>query len=501
MIKSALIAIRDNPFSRNRSQLRDSKNLIAKRLNLLIQYSDHENLAEYLSKMFFRAHLDNSGSFWTNRRANIYCALYRPEQKKLAGQAMFLKACLYRVLPHEASKLLEIRHLIIGKRSLKDLYDEIQEYKDEVLSDLECDYLNCRLDSTEFELRNYYLTDEMEDSLDTISGSEDPEEYNVRTWGGSDETHYLLGKKDKGKIYEYTLKNDFRHLKLKSPYGYFQYKWLGYGSFYEEYDDDLGFTWCVSEFPGNSVPPLPLELYPYTKPKMVKLHDIAENIQREEKSEGKITEKTNIQGVLTSDMTDDEIFDYQVQVLKNNGIQNPEFYSKFFFKKSDVSNVDNFWNNLFRKFDFSLIEKKTRYTSLRSERTSALPGFSGVLNDPASSCELRTLFGEHGEQLLMGNHSIGIMSYKHTLRTVKKLFYKVDDNGKALLTIILATLKDAIITDNAESWYLEGIMGILDPLEERLDDLDSRNFVPPRPINANLRYETTNIYSRRRNNR
>jgi hypothetical protein len=381
----------------------------------------------------------------------------------------------------------------------------IEDYNDNFLEDLECDYFEMRIRNNDMELMNYWLDEDMEDELDTVAGSEDPDNYNEREWdSGKREVHYIINAKAQHKINEYTVKNEFQELTVKTVYNFYQPKWLGHGNFYQE-EDENGFLWYISNFPGRTNTPLPLKELPYVKPKLIqfteimKRKDTEEEEEKEEKFEYAPVQKKSIQGVLNENMTDDEIYDYQCQVLINNGILDPEKYSKYFFKKNEISSLDHFWNNMFRKLDLDLILKTKDYTTTRTERTSALPGFSGVLSDPVASCELKTLFGKHGEQLLLGNHSIGKHGYKHILRTIKRLYYKVDDNGKSMLTIILATLKDAIITNNPDSWYLESIMGILEPMEDEISDkLDERSFVPPRPMEGTLNYTVENVYSKRK---
>jgi hypothetical protein len=505
MLKSAFSSLKDIPFTRNNKQILDNKKMIFSRIYLMLINKDAQNLSDYLARLFLRAQMDNSGSFWASRRENIYCSLYRPESNKLTGQSLFLFACLNRVLKSHLNKLLSIRQLLLIKKAMKDTLELIEDYDENILEDMDCDYFSMRIRNEDMELTNYWLDEDMEDELDTVAGSEDPENYNEREWeSDKTETHYILNVNSLHKLNEYTVKNDFKELSVKTVYNFYQPKWLGHGNFYQE-EDENGFIWYVSNFPGRSNIPLPLKELPYVKPKLIQMTEITtkpDNVAEEEKEERFEYAPTNtksIQGILNDNMTDDEIYDYQCQVLINNGILDPEKYSKYFFKKRDVSSLDHFWNNLFRKLDLDLILKAKDYTTTRTERTSALPGFSGVLSDPIASCELKTLFGKHGEQLLLGNHSIGKHGYKHILRTIKRLYYKVDDNGKSLLTILLATLKDAIITNNPDSWYLEEIMGILEPMEDEIaDKLDERSFVPPRPIEGTLNYTVENVYSKRK---
>jgi len=498
LIKSAITAIEERAITKqHQDQLFETKNQIFNKLYYLFDLDvKNDERAEYLSRLFFRAHLDNPSVFWENRKDNIYCALYKPSARHIPTQTKFLYACLNHLKNTIGyDKFLNIRQIIIAKNSQKQKMGELVK-KTTKFRRTKPEFISGRFDFTDMKIKNYILNpddeDNFEENIDMVNSGEDPEVYEERVWDEDlDEKSYLIfNQRDFNIMAEETLQENFSSVIIKTLFKHYEIPWLGYGQYYTEEKNNI--VWYVSEFPGNSVPMMPLmdRVAEEQKTQKKKLTELVV----EEEEENKIKHEKVDKNVLIKFENDEDAFNYQADVLKDIGVNNPEIYSKYFFKNKDFSNKDYFWAQFTKSLNDKFSKKKSLFNYGRKLRANIMPGFTGNLKDDNIRGELKALFGDHVDILTAGNQSMTPNLYRNSLMSIKRLFNSVQGNDRALLIIILALMKDCIISDRNDSWFSEPILGIINDLDEAILREDGSVYLPPLPADTVLTYEVRGEY-------
>jgi len=497
MLKSAMMALEERPKSKKREKLKNTKVQIIKTLAFMININaSNESIAQLLAKLFLRAHNDNPGVFWENRRDNIYCVLYKPSPKNLIDQTYFLFSCL-NLLKKE--KMLEsafnTRQLIMAKIQLKKKIESFLKRKKKKPSNF-----TSKVNVKDLNLRNYYLDEdreEFEDEIDLVLGGEDPENYIERTWDEDlDEEEFIVHNDLTLRIMQdETISNDYSSVEIKFLGDVIDTPWLGYGNFEEVVDKD-DVIWKTATYPGTSKP----EKYIFDFKGSSRIVSAANNIEiisEDEEESNRFTEpkERKVDKSKLMDFQDDEdAYQYQLEVLKNNGIPNPERFRKYFFRKSNFSDKDKFWATFSDSLNSKKEMKIKQVTATRKMRTAILPGFTGNLRDKVLKSELKCIFGDHVEEIISGNHRISQNVYKNVLMTIKRLFNSVNESEKAILVIILAVLKDCIIDDFNDSWLVDAIFGIINEIDDNLNSIDENLYIPPSILDTELSYEIVSEY-------
>jgi hypothetical protein len=389
----------------------------------------------------------------------------------------------------------------------------VKKYKNDI------QFIETKIDLKSLKERNYYFSneDDFDDNFDAITGGEDPENFEERSWSDDNdgETFNVVDEYSLRYMQEQTLITDYSTLSIYSlePSRYFP--WLGYGTYVEE-EDKYGIIWHVAIYPGSLIPEKSLLDYKFGKQtkKVSKNIEIVKDVnssdEEEEKSseeskeisaEKKLAKKSKDKQVnietLMSFNSDEAAYEYQLKVLKENGIPNPERYKKHFFRRSELVIKNKFWS----QFTLSMRKQKDikikQVTSSRKMRTSVLPGFSGNLKDKIIKSELKALFGDHVEEIISGNHHISKNLYHNILMSIKRLFNAVNERQRALLVVILAILKDCIIDELSDNWFIDPIFGIINELDDSLNNYDDNVYIPPMPVESELIYEIIGEYDKR----
>jgi len=193
--------------------------------------------------------------------------------------------------------------------------------------------------------------------------------------------------------------------------------------------------------------------------------------------------------------TDEEIYDYQFNILKSIGISNPTHFSGSFFKRSDVADKNNFWNNFLRTLNVKAAGKVQSLAGVRGTRSNVLPGFTGNLKDRDIKAELNAIFEGHAEEIITGNHCLALRSYNALLKTFRRIYHRSKDKSvKGFILILLSTMKDCVITERSDTWYSDCLLSAIDALEE--DDYQvAGDTSPPAPAeNVLLNYKVVTPY-------
>jgi hypothetical protein len=489
LLKSALRCVDDKPKRRSPFQLNESKRGILKKLAVLLSFKvKNELVSMFLAKLFARAQNDNPVLFWDLRKSNIYCSLYKPKGKHMQDQYSFINSCLAWLKKSGIGykKINTIREVIIAKRTYKDQIEDLKEELSEQFEE-EAEVINTLFMFADLEKTNYYLekdSDELEDDLDAISGGDDPENDIERSWEDDlDSANYkIIDTESELNFIENTLKTDYSNLKVRFIEENARYKWLGFGDHYMETDKD-GMTWYVAEYPGKSQPPLRMCDLPPT----VKVVREAKELVFEEPSQGRVRTKMD-QPKLMSLREGEDVFKYQCEILKDNGIVNPESYSKYFFQRGEALDTKSLFYDLEEILNNRILNVKIQLQGSKRARTQALPGFSGSLKDRELIGELSSFFGRHAQQIAAGNHCLTKNAYKTLLSTSRRLFKRCSDNEKALLVSMMAMMKDCIISSTSDDWFLDPLLGIMNELDDKYTDADDSYQEIPRPMSATISY-------------
>jgi hypothetical protein len=465
LTKAAVNSISDRPRMKGEMQAMGNLATICNTLAfLLLTKARAETLAEYMSLMFLRAHYDNTAFFWDRRKTNIYCALYQPSEKLLNAQYLFILACINKLRVNDLGfkKMLNIRQIIISKKQIKDYVDEIIEFVEDYD---EAEYITGVIRTTDMEERNYYLDgdDQIEDGLDAVSGGDDPEEFTERTWEGEDsKTFYLISDSHWSDVAEMTLKEDYSELTLYTQAREVNFPWLGAHD--REVVIKQGVLWYKFEYPGHSIKQRTPERAPTVKIERIESKPVAVL-----KDAVKNTVSRGERESIFKLASDEDVFEYQRQLLIQLGYTDVEKYSKLFFKYSDTLAEESFWKHLM-DFTVSKVKVKAKDFSRRKVRSNLVPGFTGNLQDPQLRAELDAMFNNHCEEIVSGNQVISVASRNFIMRNLKRMYRRADESMSGLIILLLATLKDAIVVEgSSDSWYTDSMMAIMDWIEDHTD--------------------------------
>jgi len=499
MLKSALNSIEDETSIRFAHTLKGTKTEICEKLYLLLKFdNDHTRLADYLFRLFLRAQIDNPGTFWEERKDNIYCSLFRPRLENIGDQCSFIRSCL-KHLKYKGfvKKLLTVRNLLLAKRAIDD--DLIEFFEDQ--NDMEYDGdFEMNFENNNNSIKNFYFNeDDLEYGMDAVSGGDEPEDYCEREWpsDGRKLKFYLLKNNSYHIMQDTTLKEDFSGIKIYTLNNFYQPVWLGKGNFYNE--NENGINYFVSEFPGRTNRPKNLFEFEKAEKKSFTLEDISKSI-KEELEQNKLTNKKEISLDELRNMEDsNKIEDFQLQVLENNGIKNPRQFIKYFFKKENlkIKFDENYWENFLKSLGDKLFEVKNKdiEENIFKKSFNLLPGFTGIIDDPRVVAELESLFGNHYMEILAGEQTLSQKSVNHIFRNIKRIYNKANDAYKSLLTFILSLIRDCKISNKSDGWFLDGIIEVVNDVEDTIIEPDDHaTYIPPKYTGLELNYEDRNIW-------
>jgi hypothetical protein len=496
MTKAALESIEDHTNLGPEYSLQGNRAQIAKLLRLSFEANcSPDVLGELLSKLYIRAQRTNSPKFWELRRANLYASIVIPNTKSFKSQLMFHIGAIVS-LKGNYSKLLGIRQLRLAERTMKnDFIDILSDLNSQRGEDLE--YFDNILRLEELSCTNYVLDaddEEFEDAMDCVSGSDDPESSMLnRDWEGDvDGVYYLFNNKDTLVTAEKTIQEDYASLTTYSPILLPNIPWLGPCDV--SVVNVRGIPLYQTCYPGKLKKLITSKDLPVLERKRLEAKPVPTTGKEERPrwaGEKKVTEK------MFDFKTEDEVYQYQAQVLRNIGITNVEAHSDYFFRLSDVKNVESFWNNILEGLNLQAIMKAGAVKRGSKRRTNVLPGFTGNLKDNVIRAELNALFKGHAEEIVGGNHRLTQRSYSGLLKSFKRLYTATRDrNERGLIILLLSTMKDAVVSEGSDSWYTDSLLEALDYLEGEDSDLEADDIPPPHSgleLNYSIHYPYDNL--------
>jgi hypothetical protein len=492
MLKAALQVIKNRPVRKDPYQFPGDSSLISNSLATMIMLNeDPFILGQAIAKICLRAQFDNAPEFWNLRRSNIYCGLIVPEVKYIKSQTLFFSAIVNHLLrqPNKLSKLLTIRQLVLAKNRMADEHLKIKKTKTGL--EAHSDLMTGNPHFKELPAMNFYLDEDSEiyeDDVDSVSYGAEPEEPIEREWVGYDLETTVLGVHAFLGLAELTMKNDYSSVKIRTFDDGFQLPWLGRSD-----REIVVYNSCV--------------WYEYTYRGKTYLHLGAANtneikIERKQAAnipilEPEVVDKPKGPQLTKEEIfkmgTDEEVYNYQLKALESIGIKDGHRYAHLFFRYSDVAFREGFWNIMLRYITNKAQNKKIVPKAI-DRRSLVLPGFTGNLNDSKLRAELNALFSNHSEELVTGNHQITARSYDMILKSLKRMYKNASDTMKACIIVLLATMKDAVISSESDAWYLDSLLGIMSIIDEDADDVQSYEMVPPKPIDAALSYQQVDEY-------
>nr|USL98309.1 RNA-dependent RNA polymerase [Phytophthora castaneae negative stranded RNA virus 1] len=494
MVKAALNTIEDRTTVEAEYMVAGTKTQISQQIALAIRMkSSPRIMAELLTKLILRAQKTNSGRFWEERKNNIYAAIVVPRIENFKTLMLFHQGVLSKLGQTRYRKLSEIRQIIISFRvvdtTLKPLTKNTLKRRKQG-----SDYFEGVLQYTNITITNFRLdedSDDFNDDMDNISGGDDPEGQVEREWDEDEDSYsaYIYSDADILCAAEDTLLADFSEVTLISQVLMPSFPWLGP---------------CDVEMAKIRGVPMYRTTYPGHLVRLQTSADIKEIETRRFESrpipiDEDLEENSSWAGKLKVDSdlfelkTEEEVYNYQVSVLRNIGIKDPESHSKNFFKLSDSTSQESFWKHLFNGMNLKAAIKIKKPTQQANRRSNVLPGFTGNLKDVELRAELNTMFSNHAEEIVSGNHCLNRKSYSVMLKMFQRLYRRTDDrNVKAYIIILMSVMKDCIITEQSDSWFSDSLLNAIDLLE---DDIDLGTDVPPPSIgNFTRNYKIVNPY-------
>jgi hypothetical protein len=490
MVKSSLAVIKNKPSKRNDLQFPGNNQEVSQSLyTMLALVEDAHVLGPCLAKICLRAQLDSPSEFWDKRKSNLYCSLIHPNVKYMKNLSLFMISVVQHLRSKaNLNKLFTIRQIALAARAQSKIVASLSKKCTKLKE--EAEYFTGRPNFLELETVNFKLdpdAEEFEDELDAIYGGDDPEEPLEREWGNEENDdlyEIVVGLKPFMGFCEMVVKEDYNTVTVLSFNDSFFVPWLGRSD--RRLVQKYGCVWYEYTYEGRTLnhrgvstrKEMPI---PRLEPKNISIKPLEE----------KVKETPNKSDIFKMG-TDEEVHDYQIEMLKSIGLTDAHKYSHLFFRHSDIAAERSFWNILTRFVNTKVDSKKIRPTSVK-RRSLVIPGFTGNLADSKARAELNALFNGHGEEIATGNHQINERSRKMLISSLQRLYQSCSDSLKACIVAILATLKDAIISEESDAWYLDSILNCISYMEDSIS-VPQFEMSVPKALDSEINYEQTYEY-------
>jgi hypothetical protein len=487
MLKASFESIEDRTKLSPEFALQGTKAQIAKLLNMSLRIgTSAEALGEMLTKLFIRAQKTNAPKFWELRKDNLYAAIVIPNVKSMKSQLNFHMGAITR-LKKDYKKLLGLRQLRLAERTREEDFGEIMGEL-ETQREEEPEFLASNLRLEDFEGSSYIIDksdEEYEDAMDTFGGSEDPDFAILdREWEGEDhKTFYLFNEKDIRIVSEQTVLEDYSGVVIYSPTLLPNMKWLGPCD--ASMVNVCGVPFYRTAYPGSLMKiHTTKDLKPLERKRVESkpIPIISDEPTSRWAGKQKVTED------IFNLKTEEDVYEYQAEVLRNIGITDVDSHSSYFFRLADVKNEGHFWNNLLEGLNLKAIMKAKSITKTNRGRTNVLPGFTGNLRDTVLRAELNALFKGHAEEIVGGNQKLTARSYSSLLKTFRRLYsHSRDRDERGLIIILLSTMRDSVVSESSDSWYTDSLLEAVDFLEGEDSNMNADD-PPPEPSGLSLNY-------------
>jgi len=228
-------------------------------------------------------------------------------------------------------------------------------------------------------------------------------------------------------------------------------------------------------FPGNNLTPL------YSK-YMVRSREIkidpTKDISTKEISE--LIEGFKVQtGIDISDENENKIMRDKIKnKLKNLDIRNQKIH-KMFLQQYDESLETKINMSLdyfkLEKANFKLDDIINKFIKPRDIK-SHLPGYNNILIDSKLKSELISIFGNNMSYIVSGQVKCSKSMRDMFIMNIRSLWHSIDKNKRYVLNFICSILKEVILSNNNDDWFINSISEILNKfnkdLNRKLDELD-----------------------------
>jgi hypothetical protein len=220
--------------------------------------------------------------------------------------------------------------------------------------------------------------------------------------------------------------------------------------------------------------------------------DITEDISTTEISK-LVTEFQESTGInITDEESNSEIRNKIKDRLKNLDIRNKKIH-KLFLQRYDesIEAKINMALDIFKldKADDRLDDIIKKFIKPRDIK-SHLPGYNNLLIDSKLKSELISIFGPNMTYIISGQVKCSKSMRDFFVMNIQSLWHGVDSNKKYVLNFLCSILKEVIITNNNDDWFINSISEILNKFNEALSrELNKKDFsILPPDFNMSLDY-------------
>jgi len=444
-----------------------------------------EYLTVHLTKGIFRGDSDNSNRFWTIRREHMLSAILPISYLNAQNLFFILKILLSHVLLEQSEEFFSfIENKKMYAKYQKAKFDEIENddfEEHEIMEEL-------KEDITDITYPQMVIDIDDEEQTDSFTGRDLPEEYSKRLWGnGKDEEILINNFEDFIKAESYTVTRNFKTLKIYHITEFVNFSWLG--PFDRNYEVVDNLTYYCCKYPGSGAPIQRLDDEKLlVRQKSKEFEDAYKNYSN--KLQGKLAEIEAEKKIReTSEVMGDEFKEYFDEAFHKNNLFKTSLIEKWV--NVETFNLKKILENLVKNFKLDVRVKKRK-------NKNYLPGFSGVLDDPVTISELKSLFGENYFFLTSGQMVMNKKSHKMLMQSIRSIYRKVNNHHKGFLIFLMSLLREAILVDGESDAKLTDIvMGYISDMQDLYDDetIDVQNTIAPEPMeNVNLKNEYKTEY-------
>jgi hypothetical protein len=436
------------------------------------------NWSTLITKALYRAQSDDYQKFWEVRKENPFSMVLSINNFTASNCYFLIKSILTNMVKKNFIANIEQCLNNFSTYNKVKLESDLWEESEEFLDEIENEYIIS--DPTSYNFDPIYIDaedEEFEDKIDAINQN-DEMEYETRVYIPDSENLSVLidTKIDRMKITEYTLTRLFESVKIYSRSEFQNMSWLGPGDFTMERVGSASY-YC-SKYPGKSHCPKNIEnTGNFSSYKKIELNEyVTKILELAESKEPKLDTSPieDIGETLSETMGEAIRFEFE----KNNLIPTPLIRKMIGDEKQELA-------SLMKK----IIGSKDFFSEsiTRRRNRNYLPGFMGVLKSDKLVSELKSLFGANFHYLVTGQVQVNSKTLKMLMMLINGIYYKVNNHHKALLTFLLSILREVIVSENSDSWFVDSVMTMISDIDDLYPEIDEvRCMQAPRPHETSL---------------
>jgi hypothetical protein len=322
-----------------------------------------------------------------------------------------------------------------------------------------------------------------DDAIDLVSGGDNLEDYldevevspRNYSWRSPSAEFTLLRKKDVLAVMEYTAKNDFSQLVLRSPLRHVCFPWLGKADYSTE--NIGGVTYYTSTFPSED-----------DNQNYRLMYDIkAVPIKMKKTEEVVIVEDVNL---YVPKMLKSKI--EAIEVLKSLNIFSKKALDVIMPEVLDLNEMIEYY----MKFNDVIIDQMSVDKALkrRTRQKLYLPGFQGILDDPKLLSELKALFGGNAYFFLSGTVHLTSDSAKFYLDTLQMYYRECAPNHRALIMFLISLIMDTVVSSVSDSWFTDKLNSCLHTFISSMSSRNTEAILPVAVMNEEFDYTEVDMF-------